>query len=230
MTRIGIIGGFGPGTTAKFYLNLAKIDVDGIKPDLLLHHVPIQYSLELDLLSTGGSLDKYLPHLVNSARTLESGGANLLVMPCNTLHKHIDAIRSSVGIPMLSITQESANHLQDIGIEYVGILATSSTLDNNLYSIALKARGIKVFVPETEYQVELDKIIGRLVEGIITESDREKLNAIINNFQMEGIHDVILACTDLQLLTPSHSMVNIHDSMEILLKSTERYILFKDSG
>ena len=46
--------------------------------------------------------EKILPFIIDSAKQLEKGGADFIVIPCNTVHVFIDEIRNSVKIPVLS--------------------------------------------------------------------------------------------------------------------------------
>jgi len=51
------------------------------------------------------------------------------------------------------------------------------------------------------------------------------LEAIVATFALRKIENVVLACTDLQLLKPQNSSVKIYDTMKILADSTVGEIL-----
>lgn len=72
--------------------------------------------------------------LVTEAKRLEAAGADFLVMPCNSLHVHISALRASVDIPILSIIEETARFLRQSNSKKVGIISTNITQRQNLYS------------------------------------------------------------------------------------------------
>jgi aspartate/glutamate racemase len=55
--------------------------------------------------------------------------------------------------------------------------------------------------------------------------DREELIQIINDFEEKKVDCVALACTDLQLLIPKHSRLNIFDTMKIFSDATVEEIL-----
>jgi len=58
----------------------------------------------------------------------EKAGADFLVMPCNSLHVFIDEIRNAVGIPVLSIIEETVRFLKANNLQKVGIVSTSATI------------------------------------------------------------------------------------------------------
>src|SRR3989344_6683561 len=106
MKTVGIIGGFGPDTTAQFYRSVISISQkleNRIRPPILIYSVPLPYAIEKELILNSTGEEEYVPYLVEAAKILERGGADFLVMPCNTLHAFIDDIRASVSIPVLSI-------------------------------------------------------------------------------------------------------------------------------
>ena len=70
----------------------------------------------------------------------------------------------------------------------------------------------------------MGKMIKNLVLNRHANRDREELIKIIDNFEKKGVTEVILACTDLQLLIPKHKL-NIYDTMNIFADATVEEIL-----
>ena len=68
-------------------------------------------------------------------------------------------------------------------------------------------------------------MVTNLVLNRHANKDREELLKIINSFEEKNLKDVLLACTDLQLLIPHHSTINIYDTMELLASATIDRIL-----
>ena len=133
MKTVGIIGGLGPETTAKFQLeiiNFCSKNNKNQRPPILSWNVPIPIKVEEDLILKNKS-KKFLPFLKNAAKILEKGGADFLVMPCNTLHIFIEDIRNAVNIPVLSIIDEAILTIRKRKIKKIGILATSKTISKN---------------------------------------------------------------------------------------------------
>ncbi len=228
MKTVGIIGGLGPKTTAEFYIGLISECYNKNKerrPPILIWNVPINYTEESNFLKFGTGKEKYLPYLIEAARHLEKGGADFIVIPCNSVHIFINEIRESVKIPLFSIVEETIKFLKDKKIEQVGMLATSTTLNMKLYENGLVREGIRQISPTKAQQWNLNLLINNLVLGTKTENDKKTLNEIIDSFADKSISDVLLACTDLQLIVKDHPKLKVHDTMTILMKATVKEIL-----
>jgi aspartate racemase len=163
--------------------------------------------------------------LIEAAQKLEKGGANFLVMPCNSLHIFIEQIRAAVKIPVLSILEETAGFLKQKEESRVGILATTTTIKNKLYEQKLSAVNIEQVVPDGFQQAKIGKIINNLVLNRHGNKDREELLEIIKGLSGKGVKTVILACTDLQLLIPQFPDMKIYDTMKIFAQATVEEIL-----
>jgi aspartate racemase len=228
MKTLGIIGGLGPETTSEFYLEVIfkcqKIN-NKIRPEILLLSVPMDLEMEHKAIVEGEGEEQYLPTLIKAAQKLESAGADFLVMPCNSLHAFIEEIRRSVKIPVLSILEETTNFLKKEKINSVGLISTVITKRRKLYENSFEGAGIKTTLPNDLEQAKIGKIIHNLVINRQGNKEREELIKIIENFQAQGAENVILACTDLQLLIPEHAGAKIHDTMKILAEAVVREIL-----
>lgn len=228
MTTVGIIGGLGPETTSKFYLEVVfgcqkKNAVS--RPPVLIWNVPLNYEIERDLLIKSTGEERYLPYIIEAAQRLEKGGADFLVMPCNSLHIFIDEIRKSVQVPVLNIVEETARFLKNNGIKKVGILATSSLLNHKLYENYLEREKIEQITPSPSDQNKVGDLINNLVLNRYKEKDKNELLDIIRKFKTSGLKYVILACTDLQLLIPHYPGIEIYDTMKIFADETVNEIL-----
>lgn len=227
MKTVGIIGGLGPETTSEFYLELIfsckqlnKISY----PHILVDSIPLPFCIEKDAIADGTGEERCLPYLISAAKNLEKSGADFLVLPCNSLHIFIKDIRKSVNIPVLSILEETSKFLKEQNIKKVGIIATPITIKNKLYEKHLKRKGIVQFIPDNLQQAKIGKLILNLVSNQYSNKDREILLKVIKDFSKKRIKNIILACTDLQLLMPQQKNVNIYDTMKILVDATVKNI------
>ncbi|MDO8538387.1 MAG: amino acid racemase [archaeon] len=228
MKTLGIIGGLGPETTSEFYLEIIFGCYNKNKnnrPAILIWNVPLEYKIEEDLIKKSSGEERYLPYLIDAAQRLEKSGAEFIVMPCNSLHIFIEEIRKSVKIPVLSIIEETAEFLKRKKIAQVGILATTTTIKRGMYEKKLKQYEIKQIVPDDFEQAKIGKMVTNIVLNKHANKDREELLKIVNSFEKKGVKNVILACTDLQLLIPNHSKLEIFDTMKILADATIEEIL-----
>jgi aspartate racemase len=216
---VGIIGGLGPETTAHFYLEVvfACSKISGKRPQILISNVAIPLKIEKEIITEAKNEKNILPFLIHSAKQLEDGGADFIVIPCNTVHIFIDNIRNSVKIPVLSIIEETSNFLRKEKVKEVGLLATTATIKNKLFDENLKRNKIKMKTPNNINQLKMGKIIHHLVKGEENNKDKKEFLRIIEKL---NVNDAVLACTDLQLLNAKHKKVRIFDTMEILAKAT----------
>lgn len=228
MKTVGIIGGLGPETTSKFYLELLLLCKKKNKiqrPPILIYNVPMNYDREKDEIFNGVCADYTRELLIDAARILEKGGADFLVMPCNSLHVFIREIRKAVRTPVLSIIEETVQYLRKNDVKETGLISTLITRSRKLYEEPLSKSGVKCFLPNELKQDELNKVILNLTMNSYGASDKAVLNQVVNNFAEQGLEHTILACTDLQLLEPHHPQLKIHDTMKILAKVTVEKIL-----
>jgi aspartate racemase len=227
MKTVGIIGGFGPETTAEFYLEIVfGCKKAGLKnrPHIIITNPgnPIEY--ENDFIGKNQGTERFISILTESAQELERAGADFVVLPCNSLHKFIDEIRRSVNIPVLSIVEETCKYIKEQNFKKIGIISTSATVQNRVYERTLEENAIDFIVPNGLQQAEMNKIIQGLVDGQRTNKDRDLILQIIADMKPQNIDAVALACTDLQLLLPSDDDIIIFDTMRILANSAVREI------
>lgn len=228
MKTVGIIGGLGPETTSKFYLEIIFGCYERNKvsrPPILIWNVPLKYEIEKDLIVDAKGEERYIPYLIDAAKRLEKGGADFLVMPCNSLHIFIDKIRNSVKVPVLSIVEETVKFLKYKRVSKVGILANATLLKHKLYEDTFKKENIEQIVPEKTDQEKIGILINKLVLNEYSDKDKAELLNIIGRFKKNDLKSIILACTDLQLLVRHNSELMIFDTMKIFAEATVDKIL-----
>jgi len=231
MKTIGILGGVGPETTSKVYhsiIDIFKKNKEDKYPSIVIYNLPFPFVIEDEAIVKGVNSKKMLPYLIQGAKVLEKAGANFGILPCNTLHKYIEEIRGSVGIPFLSILDETVSRLKSMNIKSVGILGTETTVNDRLYDDVLKEAGIKFFYPNRTEQNNINKIILELLNGKKNKLQEKKLKAICSSLQKKGADAILLACTDLQIVASDiHVSIPMIDSTEILIKASIRKMIGK---
>lgn len=221
MKTIGIIGGFGPEATAQFYLRLveaSRAKNNGRQPHIIMRNVSVPNKLEHDVLVLGKSLNKFIPLLTNAARALERDGADVIVLPCNTLHVHEEAIRESVRIPFVSIVKETVQFLTHNNISKIGFLGSRVTVRENLFQ--KNSTLISFFPVNNVIQNDIDKGLDIFVGTQDAHALKRALRDAFLFLQKEQVQDVLLACTDFHGLCPRASNMQTHDTLEILVRAT----------
>lgn len=220
MKTIGVIGGFGPEATARFYLELvhALNTLPNNQPHIIMRHCSVPGKLLEDTLLHGKNVEKFIPFLIQSAKKLEKAGADVVVLPCGTLHVLADAIQSSIHIPFVSIIDATVRELQKTGVKRVGLLGTSVTCRNNLF--ARKDPTIIFTIPEQSIQKKLDCGVHCFVTTGNDQQLKHALHYAVLSFQSKGIRDILIACTDFHGLYPKRNTITFHDVLDILINAT----------
>lgn len=203
MTRVvGVLGGMGPSATVHFFAQLLAQTAADRDQDHL--HVIVDNDSTIpdrtDFLRGRGKDPR--PQLLASARRLVDSGCDLLVMPCNTAHAFADDIRRSVPTPFIDWIDVSSDAAAGRG-ERVGLIATVGTLETGLYQRALRARGSEAVVPEdADQRSVMEAIYGIKVAGVTIDTER-RLETVARALHAKGADVLLLACTELALLSPS---------------------------
>ena len=223
MKTAGIIGGLGPVTTAQFYLELiqscGKIDCK-IRPPILIWNVPVDNKEENKLLLKSKKGESFLPLLIEGARILERAGADFLVMPCNSMHIFIDQIKEAVNIPVINIIEITVLEINKRKIRRVGVLSTGFTKKNKLFLKELAEQNIEVNNLGVKEQQLLNSLINKLVMGKIEKRDGAIFSSIVKWFVNKGVTNLVLGCTDLQLICGKKGGVRFFDTFKILIQET----------
>lgn len=228
MKKLGVIGGLGTDTAAQFYVATEKMWHASGQPNhipFVLENTQSPFALEQVLTQNVARIDELRHYLCQAARFLEQSGATLVVLPCNTAHVHIEAVRAALRVPVLSITEEVARELKRGGVRRAAILGTRVTRESGIYTAALDREAIKAHYPSQEDQRRIERIIGRTLAWKNDATDTQALRRVIGQVRTEGADAVVLACTDLQLCLPREPMARVYDSMHILAQASVRALL-----
>lgn len=227
MRTVGIIGGLGPTTTAKFYSELvlrADKSKNIRRPGILIWSVDLDYEVEKQAIVEGRGQERIIPQLVDAATRLTAAGADFLVMPCNSLHIFIEEIKLHAKVPILSIVEESLGVLGQANPKLTAILGSQITINSNMYQNAFAARKLSFVLPNSSQIAEIARVVHSLVLGHHQAKSARILKEILDSLSADGVTHALLACTDLQLACRGHAKLTVIDSFEVLLQSTLREI------
>jgi aspartate racemase len=227
---LGIVGGIGPETTSKFYLELIEKSrmVCDSYPSIIIDSISFPFSLEEEIIQESKNENKIFPILKESIARFNKIGVNLIVIPCNTVHVFIDGLRKESNVPIISIIDETIKRIKDGNYRNVGLLASKKTIDSKLYEIPMKKNGTNIILPTDKEQKEISKIIIETIRNKITEKRKNVIKEVIKNLIKRGSDVVVLGCTDLQIILNNYEFdVELLDSFEILLESTFQRIMKK---
>lgn len=222
---IGILGGMGAEATVDLYMGIWKYYQDNFSakydkdfPPVIIYSVPIP-----DVVESLESEKTTLDMLIQTAKTLEEGGCDFIVIACNTVQFLLESIRKSVSIPILGIAKVNADYLNGKSYKKVGILATKITIDKKIYDGDLNNIGIELVKPNEDDQNTVTEVIMTQLAGKTTKVETNKLIQVIEHLKHEGAEAVLLACTDLPLvISQEDTQVPIVNCTEIYANETAR--------
>jgi aspartate racemase len=166
--------------------------------------------------------------LSNAAQTLQSAGAEFLVLCTNTLHRVAAQIEDSVSIPFLHIADATAESISSAGLTQIGLLGTRFTMEQEFYRGRLEERhGLKVIVPSEPDRESIHRIIyEELCRGQVLEASRSEYRRIVSGLVARGCEGVVLGCTEIGLLLrPPDASVPLFDTAEIHAEKAAFYAL-----
>lgn len=216
---VGVLGGMGPSATVEFFRRLVvatPAEVEQEHLHVLIDDDPSVPDRTDAILRRGPSP---VPRLQAMARRLETAGADLLVMPCNTAHAYIEEIRAAVSVPVLDMIDETA---ATIGRSAVGLLATDGTIGAGLYQEACEARGIRLVLPGSADQRAVMGAIAGIKRGKEPRSVEEEIATIVRRLEHGGAEAVIAGCTEISLVCGDGMAVPWIDALDRLVEATLR--------
>jgi aspartate racemase len=166
--------------------------------------------------------------MINAAQKLETGGADVIIICTNTMHKVADEIVNKINIPLLHIADATAEKIIKKKIRTVGLLGTKFTMEEDFYTSRLANKyGLEVIIPETEAREVIHNIIfNELVLGELKPSSKDQLMKIINQLKTEGVEGIILGCTEIPLLINQDDVdIPIFDTTTIHATAAVEFIL-----
>lgn len=202
MKKIGLIGGMSWESTTLYYQNINR---EMARRRGGLHSAPI-HLISLDFqeiaeLQKQGDWPRMTSLLQTAARQLESSGAEVVLICTNTMHRIAPEVQSATTLPLLHIADATADAVLAAGLSRVALLGTRFTVEQPFMRERLAARGIECLVPDEPGRAEVHRVIfEELCRGIVLDSSRQTLIALVQQLVLQGAQGVILGCTELTMV------------------------------
>ncbi|AKB85259.1 aspartate/glutamate racemase family protein [Methanococcoides methylutens] len=201
---VGILGGVGSESTARFFLKLikntpAKTDQDHLR--IFIDNNPNIPDRTQAILGLGVSP---VEEANKSIEVLENAGAEIIAIPCNTMHYFYPELQASTKVPIINMITETASYIQKAfpDMKKIGLLATTGTIMTRLYHDAIN--GIELITPNEELQEKvMNSIYGEegIKAGYTEGHPRDDILEVIEVLIEKGAEAIILGCTELTLLS-----------------------------
>lgn len=231
---IGILGGMGPVATAYFYKKIIEyaqkkhnLFEDYEFPKILIYNLPLFGLTEEGINKKNISLAR--KQLQEAAKSLEKTGADFLVIPCNTVHYFISDIEKEISIPIIDIREEVAKKIAKSGLEKIGICATNSSVNWNIFEKNFNYFGIKTYFPEKKERKIVSSVIMRVSKNLNDNKDKIALEKIALSFKKKGMKGMLLGCTELPIALDYKNIgdFSIFNSSSILAEAAIDYSITK---
>jgi aspartate racemase len=231
MDTIGLLGGMSWESTSIYYRlinQLTRLHLDGLhSAPLLIWSADFE---EIERLMREGRWETAGDIVAVAARNLESAGARLLLLCCNTMHKVAPQIEEAVSIPMLHIADVTAERIKRRGLRHIALLGTRYTMEEDFYVGRLtRNHGLRVLTPKPADRELIDRVIfDELCTGTVRNESREYFLRVIEYLGNSGAEGVIAGCTEIgMLIEQRHMSLPLFDTTHIHAEEAVRCALAK---
>lgn len=202
MKTIGILGGMSAASTQLYYAELCRLTRERFgglhSPQLLIRSLDLA---EIEVLQARGDWARAGEVLNKEAKGLERGGADILILATNTMHKLVEQMMSGVGIPLLHIADATAKAIRNAGLRRPGLMATAFTMEQDFYTGRLRDAALEPVLPNEADRAETHRIIyEELCKDITTPSSEAQYVRIANRLRDAGADCLTLGCTEVGML------------------------------
>ncbi|HEX2591043.1 MAG TPA: aspartate/glutamate racemase family protein [Rhizomicrobium sp.] len=223
MKTIGMIGGMSWESSSIYYQLMnreVQKRVGGVSSAKTL-----MYSFdfgEMSALQAAGKWDEATDWMTTVGATLSKGGADFVMICCNTMHLMADDVEKAAKVPLLHIADPLGAKIRKDGKTRVGLIGSRFTMeDDRIIAGRLKDKfGIETITPEADDRAIVDRVIQEeLVRGKFLEPSRALYRGVMQRLVERGAEGVILGCTEIPLL------VNATDATVPLYDTTTLHAL-----
>lgn len=218
MRTIGILGGMSASSTQLYYRELCRLTRERLgglhSPELLIRSLDFAPISELQ---ARGVWDAAARILNREAATLVRGGAQVIVLATNTMHKLADEMMAGLPVPMVHIADATAAAIAARGLARPGLMATAFTMEQPFYVGRLRVAGLQPVLPDAESRAVIHRIIyDELCREVVTERSCETFRRIAAGLAEAGADSLILGCTEVgMLLDQSNVALPVFDSLKL---------------
>ena len=213
----GVLGGMGPIATVDFMSRVITLNPISNEEDhihLIVDQNPHIPNRQIKSISQKELISSLL---IESAQKLESIGANFIIMPCNTAHIFADDIKKAIGVPFISIVEETVGEILKLYPKHkqIGLMATSACIESEIYQKALINTDKLAVCPDQKFQEQCMQTIFAIKDGEEINPMRNRMIEVAEHIIDKGAETIIAGCTEIPLI------INSSDIEVPLISSTE---------
>lgn len=218
MKKIGILGGMSAASTAIYYDKLCAMTRERLgglhSPNLLIRSLDFA---EIEALQMQGDWLAAGQLLNDEAKLLVAGGAELLLLATNTMHKLADDMMAGINIPLVHIADATATAIKTKDCAYPALIATRFTMEESFYTERLAQAGLETIIPNKTSRDIIHRIIyDELCCNIVRSESEQIFIGITEELLNAGADSIILGCTEVcMLLNENNTKAPLFDTTTI---------------
>ena len=222
---IGIMGGMGPEAARDLFSNIiaatpARRDQDHLQ--LIIYNYPQVPDRTAHIV--GGGPDP-VPAMLKITHGLKRAGADFIIIPCISAHYFLEQLQAQSPLPIISGFEATAQTIRSHGgIDRIGLLATSGTIQGGRFAQVLSQYGISTLAPDESRQAMVMQAIYDGIKSDPTGERREDFRRLLLQAADwligEGAQGIVAGCTEIPLvLNQAHLEIPFFDTLKILAQA-----------
>ncbi len=228
MRTIGLIGGMSWHSTASYYRL-----VNEVVAERLGGHASAPIALQsLDFAAVrqcqvDGDWDGAGALLAEAGQRCVSGGAEVVAICTNLMHKVAPAVEAAIDVPLLHIGDAVAGVASSRGWDRLGVLGARWVMEETFYADRLARHGITAVAPGEADRELVDRVVfDELTQGRLLPQSRAAYVSVVERLAEQGAQAVVLACTEIGLLVgPDDSPLPLIDSADAHARALAEFAL-----
>ena len=220
MSLVGLIGGVSPEATKIYYelLNAHARGRLGGQHSARCLFFMLDYGVMIGHYHDE-NWEAFRAEVVKGANALKAGGAEAIAITSGTTHVAAEAVANETGLPVIHMLDSLSDAMMGKGVTRPLLLGTPWVMSGDFFAPAFSQRfpGTPI-IPGAEDRDLIGRVIfDELVEGVVKDSSRDALTAMIARYADQGADGVILGCTELCMILsegdgplPVFSTTHIH--------------------
>lgn len=148
----------------------------------------------------GENQDIIIEEMTNQIKYLMDGGADRIIVDCNTAHYYLPEVYKRIPQAekiIINLIENCAEYLKEVGGCQIGLIASEGVLDTGIYSKVMESKGIKVNSPEKQRYPEIRRMIEAVKVNHVTKEIVKEYASFIESFSEEYI---VLGCTEIPVI------------------------------
>jgi aspartate racemase len=200
--RIGLIGGIGPAATDFYYRRLIATFASRDAPlELTIVHADTP-TLVRNLANNDRSAQTAI--YMRLSKRLAAAGAEFVAVTSIAGHFCIDSFKAVSPLPVVDLTLEVSQAIEERGLKRIGILGTRTVMETRFYG---RIPGAEILPPTGP---DLDSVhqayVSMAISGTITDDQRSTFYAVAHRLMSEQrAQAIMLGGTDLALAFDEHT-------------------------